>query len=56
MDDWRMPSVRSLHASLIIEAEWELVGVPGATSIFRRIAETVVVNDCQGQRINQVPF
>ncbi len=56
VDDWRMPSVRNLHDFLMLEAEWELVGVPGTTSIFRRVAETVVINDCQGQRINQVPF
>jgi len=53
VDDFTMPSVRVLHDFLLGEDEWGLVEVLGRTSFFRRLSETIVVNDCQGQRINQ---
>lgn len=56
VDDCTMPSVRVLHDFLSGEDEWELVEIVGRTSFFRRIAETVIVNDCQSQKMNQVPY
>ncbi|MFN3511942.1 MAG: class I SAM-dependent methyltransferase [Phenylobacterium sp.] len=56
VDDFCMPSVRILHDFLLGEDEWELVQVFERTSFFRRVRETVVLNDCQGQRINQRPW
>jgi predicted O-methyltransferase YrrM len=54
IDDIDMPSVRLLHDFLEIEEEWELVAAIEQTSFFRRLRETVVVNDCQGQRLNKL--
>ncbi|MFC4172719.1 class I SAM-dependent methyltransferase [Microvirga sp. GCM10011540] len=56
VDDYAMPSVRILHDFLLGEDEWDLLEVIGRTSFFRRVRETVVINDCQGQRINQRPW
>lgn len=56
VDDYEMPSVRILHDFLMGEAEWELVRLCERTSFFRRMGETVVVNDCQGQQINRRPW
>jgi hypothetical protein len=53
VDDYQMPSVRILHDFLEGEDEWELIEVLGRTSFFRRLRETVVINDCWGQRLNQ---
>ena len=54
VDDWDMPSVRVLHDFLAGEDEWDLVGIVGRTSFFRRLRQTLVVNDCQGQNINRI--
>ncbi|MBM0202948.1 class I SAM-dependent methyltransferase [Micromonospora sp. STR1s_5] len=56
VDDYAMPSVRVLYDFLMGEDEWELTAVLGRTALFRRVRETVVYNDCQGQRINQLPW
>jgi len=56
VDDFAMPSVRILFDFLNGEDEWTLVETIARTAFFRRERETVVVNDCQGQRINQVAY
>ncbi len=56
VDDFAMPSVRILFDFLRAEDEWTLVETIARTAFFRRDRETVVVNDCQGQRINQMPY
>ena len=49
----RMPSVPILHDFVMGEDEWRVEDVIGRTSFFRRVADAVVVNDCQGQKINR---
>ena len=56
VDDFAMPSVRILFEFLNGEHEWTLVETIARTAFFRRDRETVVVNDCQGQQINKVPY
>lgn len=56
VDDCTMPSVRILHDFLDGEDEWDLIEIVGRTSFFRRTAETVIINDCQGQKMNRVPY
>jgi len=56
VDDWPMPSVKVLFDFLSGEDEWALAEVIDKTAIFRRERETVVVNDCQGQKMNARPW
>jgi hypothetical protein len=52
VDDCGMPSVRQLHDFLDGEDEWVRDHALGSTVFFRRIAETKIVSDWKGQRMN----
>jgi len=53
VDDFTMPSVRILYDFLRGEDEWEIVEEIGETAFFRRVSETRIVSDWQGQNINR---
>jgi hypothetical protein len=53
VDDIQLPSVRILSDFLAGEDEWALARTVGTTAFFRRLSRTVLLNDWQGQRINQ---
>lgn len=52
VDDCGMPSVRQLHDFLDGEDEWERETAIGNTVFFRRLAETKIVSDWKGQKMN----
>lgn len=56
VDDYRMPSVAPLVEFLKAEEEWRPLSQFGRTAFFEKIAEAREEMDCQGQRINQVPY
>jgi len=52
VDDYRMPSVHTLHSFLCGEDEWELMMVLQNTSFFRKLQEPKSLVDWRGQKIN----
>ncbi len=53
VDDIPMPSVRILYDFLCGEDEWDLIKRIGNTAFFRRVSETRVISDWQGQKLNR---
>ena len=53
VDDARMPSVKLLYDFLVGEDDWSLVEEVYSTAFFRRVRETVNINDWSDQNINR---